>query len=78
MSFSIKIKKKFIYHRYIPIKFPNYCTIPIAAASIILNSKNKIDFDWYMRFFDNAGNIINKNIQLLWARILADEIKKPR
>lgn len=37
----------------------------------------KFDFDWFIRFFDSVGNISNEDMQLLWARVLAGEIKTP-
>ena len=36
-----------------------------------------IDFDWLMRFFDAVGNISNKELQKLWGKVLAGEVKKP-
>ena len=36
--------------------------------------KPGFDFDWFMRFFDSAGNVSDINMQQLWARILAGEI----
>jgi len=39
-----------------------------------LNDQEKIfDFDWFLRFFESAGCISDKDMQLLWARILAGE-----
>lgn len=34
------------------------------------------DFDWFLRFFESAGNVSNEDMQLLWARILCDEYQK--
>ena len=36
---------------------------------------DEFDFDWFMRFFEAAGNISNKEMQQLWAKVLAGEIK---
>lgn len=36
--------------------------------------KQKYDFDWFMRFYDNVGNVSNEEMQLLWAKILAGEV----
>ena len=36
-----------------------------------------IDFDWMMRFFDAVGNISNADLQRLWGKVLAGEIKSP-
>lgn len=35
------------------------------------------DFDWFVKFYDYAGNISNSEIQELWALILAREITSP-
>lgn len=40
-------------------------------------SDEKIDEDWITRFFDTVENISNESLQMLWAKILAGEIKKP-
>lgn len=37
----------------------------------------EFDFDWFVRFFDSAGNIRNEEMQELWAKILAGEVRKP-
>ncbi|MDR2615734.1 MAG: DUF2806 domain-containing protein [Oscillospiraceae bacterium] len=34
-------------------------------------------FDWFVRFFEDAGNISNEEMQLFWAKILAKEVKMP-
>jgi hypothetical protein len=36
-------------------------------------NKTEFDFDWFLRFFEGAGNVSNEYMQLLWARILAGE-----
>jgi hypothetical protein len=38
----------------------------------------KLDEDWITRFFSYAEEISNDEMQNLWARILAGEIKKPK
>lgn len=40
-------------------------------------SKEPIDFDWLMRFFDAVGNISNEKLQHVWAKVLAGETKAP-
>lgn len=40
-------------------------------------SDEKVDEDWITRFFDTVENISNEHLQMLWAKILAGEIKKP-
>jgi len=36
---------------------------------------NPFDFDWFIRFFDAAGNISNEKMQELWAKVFAGEIQ---
>lgn len=40
-------------------------------------SDESYDFDWFIRFYESAGNISNEQMQDLWARILAGEISRP-
>ena len=35
------------------------------------------DIDWYMHFFDCAGSVSNEDMQRLWAKMLAGELKSP-
>ena len=35
------------------------------------------DIDWFMRFYDGCGNISNEELQAIWAKILAGEVRKP-
>ena len=44
----------------------------------IIADPSEFDFDWFLRFFDAAGNIRSDDMQQLWARVLAGEIKQPR
>lgn len=41
-------------------------------------SGDPVDEDWISRFFDYAEDISSEDMQELWARILAGEIKKPK
>lgn len=41
-------------------------------------SDDPVDEDWASRFFDYAEDISNEEMQGLWGRILAGEIKKPK
>jgi len=41
-------------------------------------SDKPVDEDWTTRFFNYAGDISNEEIQGLWGRILAGEIKQPK
>ena len=67
----------------------NFLKIAKCADNMIMNQKNdqeqkedyeedEINFDWIMRFFDAVGNISNEDLQLLWGKVLANEIKKPK
>ena len=44
----------------------------------IIADPSEFDFDWFLRFFDAAGNIRSDDMQQLWARVLAGEIKQIR
>lgn len=35
------------------------------------------DFDWYVRFYQAAGNVSDETMQDLWAKLLAGEVSKP-
>ena len=35
------------------------------------------DFDWFMRFYEAAGNISDEEMQRVWAKILAGEVNRP-
>lgn len=45
-------------------------------SGIVINS-SEFDFDWFLRFFDVAGNIRAEDMRQLWARVLAGEIEHP-
>lgn len=40
--------------------------------------ETQFDFDWFMRFFDAVGNISNEDLQMLWGKILANEMERPK
>lgn len=40
--------------------------------------EGQFNFEWYMRFFDEVGNISNDDLQELWAKILANEVSRPQ
>lgn len=40
-------------------------------------SKEPLNEDWLFKFFDFVGDISDEQMQLLWSKILAGEIKKP-
>lgn len=39
--------------------------------------ENEIDIDWFVRFFEDSGNISNEKIQEIWAKILSEELNRP-
>ena len=41
-------------------------------------SEEPVDNDWLSRFFNSVENISDSDMQLLWAKILAGEVKKPK
>jgi len=42
-----------------------------------LNNDKKFSWDWFVRFFEDAGNISDEKMQEIWAKVLAGEIKQP-
>lgn len=40
-------------------------------------SSQAVDSDWISHFFDSLGNVSSEEMQQLWARILAGEVKEP-
>jgi len=41
-------------------------------------SNEPVDDDWIVRFFNSVEDVSNEKLQDIWARILAEEIKKPK
>lgn len=41
-------------------------------------TSSEYDFDWFIRFYEEAGNISDEIMQNLWAKILAGEIARPQ
>lgn len=39
--------------------------------------EKNLTIDWFVRFFEDAGNISDEQMQELWAKVLAGEIKQP-
>lgn len=64
-------------------KLKNFAnSVYFAAEELNNNSEEEVynenvDFDWVMRFFDAVGNISNDDLQRLWGKILAGEMKQP-
>ncbi len=44
----------------------------------LYEEEERFSFDWLMRFFDAVGNISNEELQILWGKILANEISRPK
>lgn len=42
----------------------------------IIVGEKSFDFDWFMRFFEAAGNISDEDIQDLWAKVLAGALQQ--
>ncbi len=38
---------------------------------------SQLNIDWFIRFFEDAGNISDDGMQVLWSKVLAGEIKQP-
>ena len=59
----------------------NFAEIAALADEQFKQDKNarcetdEFDFDWFMRFFEAAGSVSNEEMQQLWAKVLAGEIK---
>lgn len=41
-------------------------------------SEEPVDKDWILRFFNSVEDISNEDMQKLWGKVLAGEIKRPR
>lgn len=41
------------------------------------NNNANYDFDWFVRFYEAVGNISDKVMQDLWAKLLAGEVAEP-
>ncbi len=40
-------------------------------------SEESVDPDWIKRFFDSAKDVSNEQLQIIWGKILAGEVKQP-
>lgn len=63
-------------------KTKNFLKIAEMADSMIQEKRNnsidkQYSFDWFIRYYEASGNISDKEMQILWAKILAGEIEKP-
>ena len=39
------------------------------------SGNNTYDFGWFLRFFEAAGNVTDKEMQTIWAKVLANEVR---
>lgn len=63
-------------------KTKNFLKIAEMADSMVQKKRNnsidkQYSFDWFIRYYEASGNISDKEMQILWAKILAGEIEKP-
>lgn len=63
-------------------KTKNFLKIAEMADNMVQKKRsNSIDkqysFDWFIRYYEASGNISDKEMQILWAKILAGEIEEP-
>ena len=63
-------------------KTKNFLDIAKIADGMVQKKNNKTNgkqysFDWFIRYYEASGNISDKEMQILWAKILAGEIEKP-
>ena len=63
-------------------KTKNFLDIAEIADGMVQKKSNKsngkqYNFDWFIRYYEASGNISDKEMQILWAKILAGEIEKP-
>lgn len=54
------------------------CAARIAAEDLSEPSAEKVDSDWLDRWRDYAGSVSHEQLQLLWGKLLAGEVKSPR
>lgn len=43
----------------------------------VYSEAEKVDDEWLSRFFDSAKHVADEEIQLIWAKLLADELSSP-
>ena len=63
-------------------KTKNFLDIAKIADGMVQKKSNKSNgkqysFDWFIRYYEASGNISDKEMQILWAKILAGEIEEP-
>ena len=64
-------------------KAKNFLDVAKKADEMYYKNKNtdindsNYNFDWFINFFENVGNVSDETVQDIWARILAQEIDSP-
>lgn len=63
-------------------KTKNFLKIAEMADNMVQKKRNnsidkQYSFDWFIRYYEASGNISDKEMQILWAKILAGEIEEP-
>lgn len=78
-EFNQRMKSRVIFQEL--EKQKNIESVTGKAYSILESEKNvsdeSVDKDWTLRFFNSVEDISNEQMQEIWARILAGEVKKP-
>ncbi len=74
-------KGKLTYLEY--YKCNNFLQIARMADKLVSTDegnaeKKDYDFDWFVRFYDYACNISNEDMQKIWSKVYAGEIRNPR
>lgn len=78
-EFNQRMKSRVIFQEL--EKQKNIESVTGKAYSILESEENvsdeSVDKDWTLRFFNSVEDISNEQMQEIWARILAGEVKKP-
>ena len=59
------------------VKAANFAAAELQNYRERSTNDNNLDFDWIMRFFDAVSNVSNEEMQKLWGKVLAGEVKQP-
>lgn len=55
----------------------NFAGDELLKSNEEIEFEEEVDFDWLMRFFDTVGCISNEDLQKLWGKVLAGEVRQP-
>lgn len=79
-AFIQRTQNRFAYQQL--VKQKNIEAVLDRAYNELENEENvtdePIDKDWMLRFVNNIEDISNEEMQLLWAKIIAGEVKRPK